>query len=461
MASEATAQEHAARMAIAQIRRDGGTQLREKIDLATVTEYAESMAEGAVLPPVVVFQDEAGVCWLADGFHRVAAAEISGQADVAAEFRQGSRREAILYAAGTNGRHGLRRTNADKRRAVLALLEDPEWRQFSDGEIGRRCAVSQPFVSSLRAEVAATQNGYESTERIGADGRRINVSNIGRPAAGKAADPGEPTADPVAEKPAEAPIQEKAAGKMAIHSSSKSAEHYTPAEVIQAVLECFGSIDLDPCSNSKANPNVPATMHYTAKDNGLLQPWAGRVFMNPPYGAEIGQWIERLAVEFEAGNVTEAIALVPARPGSLWFAELSKAAALWCFVAGRLTFVNNDNPAHFPSALAYLGPRPRAFAAAFAGLGSLWREVPAAEVVDPAPKADLLAAQDAKPAGLTGQDLAAWILKDKLSQRQAAELLGIGQASVSVWARRTDELLPAELNNKLARVLAEQTSRQE
>ena len=169
------------------IRQDGGTQLREKIDPETVAEYAEAMREGAALPPIVLFQDEAGACWLADGFHRVAAAERNGRADIGAEVRQGSRRDAILFAAGTNGRHGLRRTNADKRRAALALLQDPEWRQFSDGEIGRRCAVSQPFVSSLRAELASvqepTQNGYESAERIGADGRRINVSNIGRQAA--------------------------------------------------------------------------------------------------------------------------------------------------------------------------------------------------------------------------------------------------------------------------------------
>ncbi|MCC7275806.1 MAG: hypothetical protein IT561_24260 [Alphaproteobacteria bacterium] len=55
-----------------------------------------------------------------------------------------------------NAAHGMRRTNQDKRRAVMALLDDPEWAAWSDGEISRRCAVSQPFVGKLRP--AITQN---------------------------------------------------------------------------------------------------------------------------------------------------------------------------------------------------------------------------------------------------------------------------------------------------------------
>ena len=55
--------------------------------------------------------------------------------------------------------------------------------------------------------------------------------------------------------------------------SHESTEHYTPKYILDAVLACMGAIDLDPCSNSREIPNVPAARHYTAQGNGLVQPW--------------------------------------------------------------------------------------------------------------------------------------------------------------------------------------------
>lgn len=88
---------------------------------------------------------------------------------------------AVLYACGANAAHGLRRTNADKRRAVLTLLEDGEWAKLSDEEIARRCAVSRPFVGGLRPEVS--RNDYEITKRtVTRNGVTypMNAKNIGR-----------------------------------------------------------------------------------------------------------------------------------------------------------------------------------------------------------------------------------------------------------------------------------------
>lgn len=67
-------------------------------------------------------------------------------------MRQGGLRDAILHSAGANATHGLRRTNDDKRRAVLMLLQDNEWGQWNNSEIGRRCAVDHKTVARLRAE---------------------------------------------------------------------------------------------------------------------------------------------------------------------------------------------------------------------------------------------------------------------------------------------------------------------
>jgi hypothetical protein len=66
------------------------------------------------------------------------------------EIRQGSLRDAILFACGANAVHGLRRTNKDKRRAVRTLLKDPEWSQWTDVEIARRCAVDPKTVAAHR-----------------------------------------------------------------------------------------------------------------------------------------------------------------------------------------------------------------------------------------------------------------------------------------------------------------------
>lgn len=163
--------------------------------------------------------------------------------------------------------------------------------------------------------------------------------------------------------------------RQSVHFSSDTPEHYTPREIIEAVIACMGAIDLDPCSNSYANPNVPATTHYTVEDDGLAQTWQGKVYMNPPYGREIGKWVAKLRDEYDCGNVTEAIALVPARTDTDWFDQLIDGYRLHCFVHGRLQFIGNDGNAPFPSALVYLGDKPENFFYTFRSFGRIVQEL--------------------------------------------------------------------------------------
>src|SRR3979411_695781 len=92
-------------------------------------------------PPIVVFHDGTDH-WLSDGFHRHAAAKKAGLHSLRAKILQGTRRDAILHAVGASTPQGLRRTNADKPRAVTILLDDEEWGSWSDGHIARQCGVS-------------------------------------------------------------------------------------------------------------------------------------------------------------------------------------------------------------------------------------------------------------------------------------------------------------------------------
>jgi hypothetical protein len=163
------------------IRIDGGTQPRAAIDTQLVEQYAGDMVDGAVFPPLVVYFD--GVShWLADGFHRYFAAKGCGLAEVECDVREGTVRDAILYSVSANAAHGLRRTNEDKRRAVLTLLNDPTWVQWSDREIARQCAVSHEFVRRVRPAPVVTVNVDSErtyTTRHGTTAT-MQTANIGR-----------------------------------------------------------------------------------------------------------------------------------------------------------------------------------------------------------------------------------------------------------------------------------------
>lgn len=156
--------------------------------------------------------------------------------------------------------------------------------------------------------------------------------------------------------------------------TSISSEHYTPKSVLRAVVECLGEIELDPCSNSKEHPNVPAQHHFTTEDNGLAQVWKARtLYLNPPYGKMIGRWVGKLVSHHRAGDVAEAIALVPARTDTKWFSCLRDYPV--CFVAGRLRFMGSKNSAPFPSAIFYLGNSPKKFHDSFHHLGDIWHRI--------------------------------------------------------------------------------------
>jgi uncharacterized ParB-like nuclease family protein len=135
------------------INADGDTQMRAiAIDPNVVAEYASAMQGGAEFPAVVLFHD-GETYWPGDGYHRIAAARQIGRETIAAEVRQGNRRDAVLHAVGANATHGLQRTQADKRRAVTVLLRDPEWAKWSDRAIAKACSVDHKTVAATRREL--------------------------------------------------------------------------------------------------------------------------------------------------------------------------------------------------------------------------------------------------------------------------------------------------------------------
>jgi ParB-like nuclease domain len=147
------------------IRLDAGTQTRATIDDATVAEYAEAMVRGDRFPPVVVFQNN-GEFIMADGFHRLRATRRAKLIYILAEVRPGCRRDALRFALGANHKHGLRRSNSDKRRAVTMALA--EFGNSSDNFISEMCGVCQSFVSNIRHQL---NSEISSAPRLGKDGK--------------------------------------------------------------------------------------------------------------------------------------------------------------------------------------------------------------------------------------------------------------------------------------------------
>jgi len=130
--------------------------------------------------------------------------------------------------------------------------------------------------------------------------------------------------------------------------SSKSKEWATPQHFFDRLNDMFGPFTLDPCANAS---NYKVAKHFTDKDDGLEQDWGGEVvFMNPPYGRGIKDWIEKAYEESRKKN-TMVVALIPSRTDTkYWHDYVLKAHELY-FVKGRLKFGNGENSAPFPSAV--------------------------------------------------------------------------------------------------------------
>ncbi len=149
-----------------------------------IDEYAELLLSGVQMPPITVFYDkETGQFYLADGYHRVAAARQAGLAQIYEEIIPGTRRDAILCGLKANAKHGLRRSNADKRRAVLTMLNDAEWAGWSDNAIAKACAVDHKTVAACRPSLGNSQVSEPATDKTFTTKHgttaTMNTANIG------------------------------------------------------------------------------------------------------------------------------------------------------------------------------------------------------------------------------------------------------------------------------------------
>jgi len=163
---------------IADIRIDGGTQIRKELNESKIDEYLEQMADGAVFPPVVVFFDGSNH-WLSSGFHRYWMHRKAGKETIGSIVKEGTLKDAILFALGDN-KHGLNMSAEDYRRSVEIILNDEKWKEWSNAKIAQLIGISAMTVGRIKKErqpdapktkTYTDKHGNETT---------MDTSNIGK-----------------------------------------------------------------------------------------------------------------------------------------------------------------------------------------------------------------------------------------------------------------------------------------
>ena len=158
-------------------------------------------------------------------------------------------------------------------------------------------------------------------------------------------------------------------------------EWYTPPEYVEAARKAMGSIDCDPASSSLAQQVVKAEVFYTIHDNGLVKPWHGNVWLNPPYAAKIiTPFVAKLCALLEEKQIQQAIMLTHCNTDTKWFHDAWNKCKAFCQTRGRVRFYDINGKSNSPThghIFLYFGHRERLFRKHFKQFGAIskpWRE---------------------------------------------------------------------------------------
>lgn len=156
---------------------------------------------------------------------------------------------------------------------------------------------------------------------------------------------------------------------------------YTPEEYIEAARLVLGVIELDPASSDVAQESVKAESYYTIDDDGLVQDWNGKVWLNPPYARQvIDKFVDKLVEEYLAGNVKEAILLTNNSADTRWWHLAASESSALVNTRGRIKFLRltengaeKKNTPPVGQTFFYFGPNARKFIRVFEPYGIVLR----------------------------------------------------------------------------------------
>jgi hypothetical protein len=167
-------------------------------------------------------------------------------------------------------------------------------------------------------------------------------------------------------------------GKNPHGDSDAPVEWYTPPEYVEMARLVLGGIDLDPASNKVAQGWIKAGIYYTAEIDGMIQPWFGRVWCNPPYGRQVNKWLEKALASYQ-DEKAEAIILLLNRTGASWYKHLLRQVTAVCEVDKRIAFIDanghrQSSPRYYND-FVYLGKDVETFSRVFGEIGD-FRKTP-------------------------------------------------------------------------------------
>lgn len=169
--------------------------------------------------------------------------------------------------------------------------------------------------------------------------------------------------------PAE-PREKSERDPMEVHYSSATDEWETPQDLFDE-LDAEFHFDLDVCALPES---AKCKRFFSPEDDGLAQGWTGTCWMNPPYGSEIGEWVEKARKSAGNGKAT-VVCLLPARVDTGWWWDNCRHGEVR-FLRGRLKFGGGENAAPFPSAVVVFAPSVPAKTV-------YWELVPVVSLFDP------------------------------------------------------------------------------
>ena len=154
----------------------------------------------------------------------------------------------------------------------------------------------------------------------------------------------------------------------------------TPKAIVERARELMGGIDLDPASEEIANEVVQATTYYTHAENGLIQPWYGRVFLNPPFSIKSGKaaFVRRMVEEWRASTIASGVLVLGALGiYSPWAEPAHKANCGMALLVQRHEVRFRDlslqkQSAGYGITVFYFGHDQQRFARLFADLGQVY-----------------------------------------------------------------------------------------
>lgn len=280
----------------------------------TADEYAElkeDIRRRGVMVPIEF--DEAGN--VLDGHHRLQICAELGITDFPKVIRAGlTEEQKRTHARKLN--MARRQLNREQKQELIRqqLIETPE---KSDRQIAAGLGVHHSTVGAQREAFEERGEVANLATSTGADGKEYPRQVEHKPVEPVRCDKTEddepeyytPQNIPDS-KPEEADngkvIEPEPEHKPHVSNNSGNNEWYTPERYIELARDVLGEIDLDPASCEYANRTVRAARYFSEENDGLCQEWCGRVWMNPPYSADlVGKFTRKFVDEYDAGHISE------------------------------------------------------------------------------------------------------------------------------------------------------------